>query len=321
MGDTFSKRQGIGVCSGPLIFDDAPQTLRVGIWNLIEDSVNYDSLPVLLPPYEALYKKVTSHFRIKRVSGYTYDSLLKNMVCGRLAWNEVFDLIEFLFVQVSYHEYEERENNWMTIPEKIGSARYEYTKKANELLSSENVGWRLSKGHLERVGSEILDREIVENVRKLLQGRNFAGPSNQFNKALGFFSRRPNPDLENCVKEAVGALEGLARVLLKNNKITLGDAIKELVGKKVIRRPLDKTLHVLYGFVSSEPGSRHGAYDLSSLDIPEAELVLYSSAACMLFLTRKSGISLPVDSTPATGDGSPDDVFPTGSDGDDDIPF
>ena len=51
MGDTFSKRQGIGVCSGPLIFDDAPQTLRVGIWNLIEDSVNQNlcSMPRGLP--------------------------------------------------------------------------------------------------------------------------------------------------------------------------------------------------------------------------------------------------------------------------------
>jgi negative regulator of replication initiation len=135
----------------------------------------------------------------------------------------------------------------------VGDARYQYTKDINALLSSENMGWKLRKGQLERLGSEVLDREVVEKARKILLNPDFAGPNNQFNKALEFFSKRPKPDLVNCVKEAVCALEGFTRILLKDNKITLGDATNQLVGKGILRKPLDKPFHALYGFVSSEP--------------------------------------------------------------------
>jgi hypothetical protein len=103
----------------------------------------------------------------------------------------------------------------------------------------------------------------------------------------------------------------------------LGDAIKEFVGKKLVRKPLDKAFHALYGFVSTEPGSRHGAYDLSSLDIPEAELVLYSSAACMLFLAKKYGISPPAEEAALSSGAnvSADGRVSEFPDGEDDIPF
>lgn len=119
----------------------------------------------------------------------------------------------------------------------------------------------------------------------------------------------------------MGALEGLVRILLDNKNVTLGDGTKELVGKKIIRKPLDKTFHALYGFVSSEPGSRHGAFDLSLLDLAEVELVLYNSAVCMLFLAKKYGISPPAQEDRPT-DGEfviPGEVGQ--SDEEDDIPF
>ena len=65
---------------------------------------------------------------------------------------------------------------------------------------------------------------------------------------------------------------------------------------------MDKTFHALYGFVSTEPGPRHGAHILPSIDIAEAEFVLYNSAVCMLFLATKFGKS--------TAKGVSDEPFP-----------
>ena len=329
MSDTFSKRHGYSKIARTLIYEAAPQGLRIGIWNLIEDYINHNSLPTILPRYDSLYTRLTAHFRMKRMEGPGYDSFIKDMVMVSFRWHEVFDLIEFLFTEVSYYDYDESEREWAVFPNKIGDARYKYTKDINHLLSSENIGWKLKKGWLERQGSELLDREKIEKVKKLLLNPDFEGPNMQFNKALYFFSRRPKPDLENCLKEAVCALEGLCRILLKDKNITLGDATNLMVGKKIIRKPLDKTFHALYGFVSTEPGSRHGAHILSSIDIAEAEFVLYNSAVCMLFLADKFSVSpaqeVPVEPFPPSDEEVPDfpveEEAPEVPDDDDEVPF
>jgi hypothetical protein len=154
-----------------------PGILRIGIWNLIEDYIDHKSLPTVLSSYEYLYTRLTAYFRMERMGGPGYDSLIKNMVMTSFRWYEVFDLIEFLFTEVFYYDYDEFEQEWTAFPGKVGDARYKYTKDINHLLSSENIGWKLKKGRLERLGSEVLDREIIERARKLLINPDFAGPN------------------------------------------------------------------------------------------------------------------------------------------------
>lgn len=332
MSETFSRRYRYGDAAKEFKYETAPEKLRIGLWNLIQDYVK-DSR---LPDYETLYKKITTSFRIARSGGPHFSSEIKQMAMISFRWFEIFDLIEFLFITVQYYDYDESEREWNVFPNRVGEARYQYTKDINNLLSSENLGWRLKKGRLERLGSEFLDKEVVEKVSKLLLNPDFIGPNNQFNKALEFFSKRPKPDLENCVKEAVCALEGLVRILLKDKNITFGDAINHMVGRKIIRKPLDKTFHSLYGFVSSEPGPRHGAHILPTIDLAETEYVLYNAATCMLFLADKFNI-LSVEEKPAEGLPPEDEVsvfpakeetpdFPTEEEppefpGDDEVPF
>ena len=317
MSAIFSKRHGYGTSSKGPVFEDAPEKLRIGLWNLIED---YETSKAL-PNYETLYGALTSRFCLER-SGTNYSFEIKQKISGTFWWFEIFDLIEFLFSLVRYVEYDEEEETWMILTKRVGEVRYQYTKDINALLSSGNIGWRLKKGQLERLGSEVLDREVIEKVRKLLVNPKFVGPNSQFNKAIDFFSKRPKPDLENCIKEAVCALEGLARVLLKNKNITLGDATNQMVDENIIRKPLDKTFHVLYGFVSSEPGPRHGAYDLSKIDVPETEFVLYNAATCMIFLADRFGV-IPVQEGSAKsgplGSGGVSD-FPPEEEGSDLLP-
>ena len=159
MGETFSKRQGLGGAARPAIFDDAPQKLRIGIWNLIEDYIDHKCLPTILPYYETLYTRITTHFRLERTPGANPQPKIQYMVLTSLRWNEIYDLVEFLFTQVSFCELDEYGMEWITFPEKTGSARYQYTKDINHILSSEYIGWKLKKGQLERIGSEVLDRE------------------------------------------------------------------------------------------------------------------------------------------------------------------
>jgi len=284
MSGTFSKRLGLGSNKGLPIYNDAPKGLRIGLWNLIEDLVDHKILPTALPNYETLYNKLTAAFHLERTKLSYYDVELEAMVLNLFAWNEVFDVIQFLFTEVYYYSYDEQENEWMIFPAKFSDARYQYTIKVNSILSTENIGWKLKSGFLERSGNETLDSEVLIKARKLLSNPAYQGPNEQFNSALKFFNQRPAPDKVNCIKEAVGALEGLARVLLKDPTVTLGKATDIFVKKGIIKKPFDRTFHALFGYASEMPGARHGAHDLPDIDMYETEFVLYSSASCMVLL-------------------------------------
>jgi hypothetical protein len=69
------------------------------------------------------------------------------------------------------------------------------------------------------------------------------------------------PDLANAAKEAVGAVETLARIVIGEPNAKLGDAIKTLRSSGKVRAPLLKGIEELWGWTSGEPGVRHGALE------------------------------------------------------------
>lgn len=294
MSGTFSKLLGLGSFKDAPIFYEAPKKLRIGLWNLIEDLVDHKIPPTALPYCDGLYNKVTAALHIERIERPDSKSVLKDLVLITLEWNELFDLIQYLFTEVFYYEDDERGFDWAPIPAKFSDARYNFTVKINDIFKNNNIGWKLKNGFFERTGNEVLESEVIAKAKLLLGNPDFVGPNSEFNKALEFLNKRPRPDFAGCATKSVSALEGLVRILLKNNKITLGDATNLMVGKKIIRKPFDKTFHALYGFVSSEPGLRHGAHVLSTIDLSETEFILYNSAVCMVFLASRLG-AMPIE--------------------------
>ncbi len=283
MFNKFSKRYGYGI-SKVLIYDDAPTKLRIGLWNLIEDYAEQERFGT----YGSLYNQITSNFRIQRKS-LRYDEYrneIRNFVITSFKWYEIMDLIEYLFEIVKSTEFNPYENEFAVVEEKTKDARYNFTKDINNILNSENVGWRLIKGRVERIGNELLNIEVVGKARRILENAKFAGPNSQFIKAIDFFNKRPEPDIENCIKESVGSIEGMVRIILQNEKIVLGDGICQLVRDGKIRKPLDKVFHAIYGFASAQPGLRHGAHVLPNIDFSEAEFSLYCAGICIVFLSK-----------------------------------
>lgn len=281
--DSFSKR--IKPDQDEIIFEDAPHKLRIGLINLIADYIKKR----YFYGYEQLYELITDCFMIEKESGINYEQNVKYLIKNKLDWNEIYDLIEFLYTKLIYREYDNFLGYYEEVPEKTKELRYDYTVKINDLLSKCNIGWRLKKGRLERFTSDLLDKEVIQKTRIFLKQKIFEGPNIQFNKALELLSNRPNPDVNNCIKEAVGALEGTVRILLRDEKITLGKAIDKLVAERKIKKPLDKVFHALYGIASNSPGIRHGATRKSDLSISEATFLVFVSASCINFLCELFG--------------------------------
>ena len=285
MAESFSKRYGYGACASAPIYQDAPEKLRIGLCNLIQDYVDANNLP----DYSSLYLKITFWLKKQRKKNISYLEEIKSLILTELSWYELFELIEYLYGLVAFYYYDEYKQQWQSFTDQVNQIRYDYTVKINQLFEDENIGWRLKKGKFERIGQEFLETEVIQKTKDILKNELFAGPNKQFNKAIGFLSKRPDPDLENCVKEAVGALEGVARLLINDETVSLGKAVDKLIAMGKIRKPFDKIFDALYGFASTVPGARHAAVKPSNMSVPEASFVLYSSAVCIVFLCETFG--------------------------------
>lgn len=88
-------------------------------------------------------------------------------------------------------------------------------------------------------------------------------------------------DLENAAKEAIGAVEALARIVTGDPTRTLGALISDLRSSKKLDGAIAKTFDGLWGFASNAPGVRHGA---GSLAEAEARLVVDMARAAVDYL-------------------------------------
>ena len=125
--------------------------------------------------------------------------------------------------------------------------RGEFSKKLNSLFREENIGYEMQEGKIERRGNEFTDGKIKE-ARILLKAPEFKGADQHFEKAIRSLNTRPNPDVENCIKDAVGAIESIGRIIVKNETALLSDVIKDAVKKGVIPQPLDQAFQKVYSY-------------------------------------------------------------------------
>jgi hypothetical protein len=95
-----------------------------------------------------------------------------------------------------------------------------------------------------------------------------------------------NPDLGNAAKEAVGAVETLARLVVNNPTATLGEAIKVLRSTERVEAPLLKGIEELWGWSSAQPGIRHSSAD-GSIELVEVRYCLRLAEAALHLLLAK----------------------------------
>jgi hypothetical protein len=94
------------------------------------------------------------------------------------------------------------------------------------------------------------------------------------------------PDVANAAKEALGAVEALARVILVNSKITLGEAIDALKTRGRVPPALAKGLRAIWGYASDEPGVRHAGPNPPTITDSEAQLAIDIAAAAIDYIAN-----------------------------------
>jgi hypothetical protein len=130
-------------------------------------------------------------------------------------------------------------------------------------------------------------KKLVDCVETLLTPR-FIAPLNQFKKASEFLYGQQPTDCLNSIKEAVGAVEGLARAICGQPNATLSKLSPVLKRSYLSHPAMEKIIESIYAVRGDELGIAHGANESSAFGYADAEFMLNVSASIIIYLARKT---------------------------------
>jgi hypothetical protein len=182
-------------------------------------------------------------------------------------WHDVFDSLELI--------YERAALSRKTLLCSILSIHL------NHLLELKNVNWQMSStGKFER---KVPNLQAIEGALQIAKPP-FEAAQHHLKKAWEQFNKRPEPDNENCVKDAVAAVESAIKVAsgIENGKL------KEILRSFGLHPSLSEGIEKLYGYRGDEDGVAHGGARVPDVTMAESELVLTTCAGIVTYIVRHS---------------------------------
>lgn len=257
--ESFSERYGYASGRGNLIFEDAPEQIRVGLREVLTRS-GYEN-----PSQQR--NVICRALRIRPDSSnwswgpidLEVDSLIHDQ-----EWFKFYDMCEKIARQLTETSFEENFNN---------------------LLREENIGYQMAGSKLQKVGTREFE-QAVNNTMIMFSEPRFRAALIQLEKALAFRNSLP-PDYPNAVKEAVNALEGTLQIVLGMQGIALPTLLSSL--NPNLPSGLKKIYDGLYAYGSASQGARHAGVGGPLTNSEEAEIVIHTSAAAIRYIIKTYG--------------------------------
>jgi hypothetical protein len=193
------------------------------------------------------------------------------------SWDGIYDFLEFLVNADS------------------GSGlREKFVNYCNNVLESEKSGYRFINFKV----TPITNADEIEEIEKASESNNsLKAVAMHIDSAVDKLSDRKAPDYRNSIKESISAVEAICRLISKQEKATLGDALEsiEKQGQIKFHSALKEGYKKLYGYTSDANGIRHSLLDEPDLSFEDAKYMLVSCSAFINYLKVKAdnaGIAL-----------------------------
>ncbi len=100
-------------------------------------------------------------------------------------------------------------------------------------------------------------------------------------------NQRPEPDEENCVKDAVGALEAVANIVAGTAGVQLNTMLNQEPFRSGIHPTIRQSIEKIYAYRGAAPGVGHGQVGPSVVGVSEAIWVLATTAATIIYFVAK----------------------------------
>jgi hypothetical protein len=262
---SFSDRLGITNPKSILQADSVDTDLRNGLWQAcIESYIHYferdtEYRSIMARIFVDFFKLPSDTIPYPQHEGIAY-------VRGwffKAEWWRVYNFPEFLF----------------GLP---GSGSF--VRRVSFFLEREKSAYRVVNGQLVPISDPI---EISAVIDAASVGP-FMGAQRHLQTAISLFSKKPEPDYRNSIKEAISAVEAVARVVTENPKATLGEALRKIDERMAIHPALREAMNKLYGYTSDEGGIRHAMLEQSNIDEAEAKFMIVTCSAFVNFCVQRS---------------------------------
>ena len=280
----FSDRYGYTSIRDTLQLESINKELQNLIWNLIlktflNDNILSESgrLQFLKHIWSVYLKRPSDEINVynqfPQVIIYRY---LKDYFFS-CKWYEIYNLLEELC----------RLEDAFTQSRSLKSAM-QFKNKLNDILKQELAGYRVIDNKIVQVTKE----EEVTEIEDAIKNTDKYNSVNQHLKtAINHFSNKQKPDYRNSIKESISAIESICKIIAKNEKATLYDALKEIEKRHSIHKALKSSFASLYDFTSGAGGIRHALLEKDiKVGLEEARFILISSSAFINFLISKYDI-------------------------------
>ena len=195
-----------------------------------------------------------------------------------MPWYRVYDLAEFIC---------KRGKNQLRLA-KRDSRRF--IESCNKILEQEVSGYRIIDDNVVPITSQTELNEVEQALQTSMPNAH-----NHLKRALELLSDRNNPDYSNSIKESISAVEATCRKTVKNDNLTLSQALKEMKkNEKLNLHPsMINAFSNMFGYTSSDSGIRHAVHG-NGRDIPFAEAKFFL-VACSAFVNYLVTISADYD--------------------------
>lgn len=278
----FSDR--IGVTSEPqsIQVDEMSEELRNSLWNLLAEL--YDGTGY---HWRRVAPHVANYFRKVPVDeiSYSHQRDWFKKYFFDLSWYEVYNLLEFLVDNHTYMTTTKGIDGRHSFPHHVGKGGF--IDNINYLLERESSGYRFVQGVL----TPISCREEVDAIDEAVENSNrvrLHGAAQHIQTAIGLLGKRPEPDYRNAVKEAISAVESVAKLIARDDSSSLDGPMRVLSEKAKLHGALKAGFLKLYGYTSDDSGIRHAILDEPKVGFAEAKYMVVSCSAFVNYLIQKS---------------------------------
>jgi hypothetical protein len=280
----FGQRLGVGH-SNP-VDDDFPESARIALSFLLADLVANE----YIDSWAKVYAELQRTGRLPDTEDCEWWETLDYL--RAMDWIQVYTFCERVHDRLlSRRGYLEESlpydhpDAWVET-ESLSDVRAYYTEELNNILAEENIGYVFVNGQFQRRGRPQTQKNI-QRMGAVLANPQLTSVRVHFNKARKFFDERPQPDVENCVKEAVCALEAAVEILTgKPASKSFDKVIRQLQGTEPgeIPPPIAGGIIKLRAYRGGAQGVAHAALDGNVVSKAEGELVLSVVAAYITYL-------------------------------------
>lgn len=285
----FSESIGKPKCVMEMQYDDFDERTRTLISNKL-----FEILEIFLDDSDSCgcnirlgyNDNVGNHFCKAIISDvFNKSTVLKDG--NTFDWKAVYTFIQRIIEEAEYNEVLDilwYINSW--INQNFYSYNDLFSEAFNNIFETEYVGYRFVDGKI----VAITDKNEINEIEQACDAP-YNGCKAHIEKAVGFLADREHKDYKNCIKESISAVESVCKIIVGDEKATLGEAIKKLKEKGIkFHQALEKSFSMLFGYTSDEGGIRHAeGLFVSEVSFEEAKFMLVSCSAFVNYLIAEYG--------------------------------